>query len=126
MNFESSEGFFNYREPLARAEVAGFSSIRGRVLALIRFFKMLITLPVALVYKSHRTAFSFLGVGISVAALLLTLCNSSSLREFFIKKVTKLAKDLADWFFWPFAVVLCLSRLLLAAFIHPALYFRAS
>ncbi len=119
-----SEGFFNCSEPLPQPEIAEFHSVRGRTLALSRFFKTLLSIPFAFTYKLYKTALSFLGVGFGIAGLIITLCNSLTMREFFVKKVTKLAKDLADWALWPIAALLCLFRLLLAASIHPALYFR--
>jgi hypothetical protein len=120
----SSESFFNCSEPLAQPGVGEFHSVRGRTLALMRFFKTLLTIPFAFAYKLYKTALSFAGVGLGIAALFITLCGSFAAREFFVKKVTQLAKDLADWVLWPVAAILCLCRLLLAASIHPALYFR--
>jgi len=120
----SSEGFFNCSEPLAQPDVAEFNSVRGRVLALGQFFKTLCSIPLAFAYKAYRTILSLLGVGFGVSALILTFCSSLATREFFIKKFTQLAKDLADWVLWPIAALLCLFRLLLASSIHPALYFR--
>ena len=125
MEFVASESFFNCSEPLADPEVAEFRSGRGRALAFGHFFRTLFSIPLALAYKFSKTLLSFLGLGFGVAALLLTFCSSLSSREFFVKKCTLLAKDLADWVLWPIAALLCLFRLLLAASVHPALYFRA-
>ena len=124
MLFASSEGFFNCSEPLAQPKVAEFSSIRGRILALGCFFKTLFSIPFAFAYKAYKTILSLLGVGFGVSALILTFCSSLAVREFFVKKFTQLAKDLADWVLWPIAALLCLFRLLLAASVHPALYFH--
>jgi hypothetical protein len=66
---------------------------------------------------------SALGLGFAATLLGLTLCCESGIRGFFCKKITCLAKDLADWILWPAAVTVCLGRLLLAATVHPALYF---
>jgi hypothetical protein len=122
--FSSSEGFFNCREPLAQPKVAAFGSMQGRILALGCFFKTLFSIPIAFAYKAYKTVLSFLGVGFGLTALILTLCSSLSVREFFVKKFTQLAKELADWILWPIAAFLCLVRLLLAASVHPALYFH--
>jgi hypothetical protein len=120
----SSEGFFNCSEPLAEPDIAEFNSVRGRLLALGRFFKTLLSIPLAFAYKAYKTTLSFLGVGLGVFALILTLCSSLATREFFVKKFVQLAKELADWVLWPIAALLCLFRLLLASSLHPALYFR--
>jgi hypothetical protein len=53
----------------------------------------------------------------------ITLCSSEPVRALFVRRVGSFAQDLADWVIWPVAVVGCLGRLLLAAIIHPALYY---
>ena len=67
--------------------------------------------------------FRAVGVLLGALFLLLSLCSSSALRELFVRRVQAFAADLADWVLWPIAVVSCLGRLLLAALVHPALYF---
>lgn len=121
--FASSEHFFTCREPLAEPGLADFSSLRGRGKALISFFKKIFTIPLAGIAKLCRTLFSFLGLGFAAFLLIATLFLDSGIREFFLKKVTRVAQELADWVLWPVAIVLCLGRLLLAATVHPALYF---
>jgi len=126
MNFQqfaSSEQFFTCREPLAEPGLADFGSLRGRGKALIGFFKQIFTIPLAGIAKLCRTFLSILGLGFAAFLLIATLFLDRGIREFFLKKVTRLAQELADWVLWPVAIVLCLGRLLLAATIHPALYF---
>ena len=122
--FVSSENFFHCQEPLAWPEVVEFRSVRGRLLILAQFFKTLLLLPLVCAYKLYRSAFSLIGFSLSLVVLVVTFCASTASRKFFFKKVDALTKDLADWFLWPIAVAFFLIRLLLAASIHPALYFH--
>jgi hypothetical protein len=121
--FSSSENFFNCKEPLAEAGVAEFNSWRGRGKAMLRFYQQMGIIPLAFLAKFFRTCMSALGLGFASSLLVLTLCCESGIRGFFLKKFTCFAKDLADWILWPAAITVCLGRLLLAATIHPALYF---
>jgi len=88
-----------------------------------RFFQKLLALPVAIVWKLYRTVCSVAGVGFATMLLILTFCSDSGIRAFFRNKVMNLAKDVADWLLWPVALLFCFGRLLLAATVHPALYF---
>jgi hypothetical protein len=99
-----------------------FDSVKGRALSLLHFFEKLAILPLALLYKFYRTFFRFLGVLLAFFLLVVTLCLSETVRGLFVKRVASLAQDIADWIMWPMAVASCLGRMLLAAFIHPALY----
>lgn len=126
MNLKSlstSESFFNYKEPLAEAGLAEFGSLRGRKMAIFRFFKQLGMIPVSFMAKLFRTFTSILGLGFAVLLLVLTLCCESGIRGFFVKQIMSVSKELADWVLWPPAILFCLGRLLLAATVHPALYF---
>ena len=123
IRFTTSEGFFNCSEPLSSPEISQFDSLRGRGFALLNFFEKLAIVPLAFICKLGKTFFSILGLGLSSLLLISTLCISSLAREFFVKRILILAGDIADWIFWPVSVLFCLSRLLLAATIHPALYY---
>jgi hypothetical protein len=121
--YSQSEAFFQSSETLPEAGLCSFASLRGRALSMGAFFEKLIIIPFAFAFKLYRTFFRILGVFASAALLILTLCSVQSIREFFVRRVSFLAKDLADWVLWPVAVVSCLGRLLLAAFVHPLFYF---
>lgn len=121
--YSTSEGFFDCSEPLADPAIAAFDSFRGRLLSLIEFFEKAAIVPLAFLFKSYKTTARFLGVVLSAALLVLTVCSSLQIRELFVRRVSSLAQDLADWVLWPVAVASCLGRLLLAALVHPALYF---
>jgi len=125
VQFTNSEGFFNCSEPLSAPEITGFQSILGRRKALLKFFEKLAIVPLAFVCKLGKTIFSFLGLGLSIALLVITLFAISGLRAFFVSRIASLAADLADWIIWPIGVLFCLSRLALAATVHPALYFHS-
>jgi hypothetical protein len=122
--YSTSEGFFEFSPPLVEPEWSQFDSMRGRAISLCQFFEKLALVPFAFLFKAVKTFFRFVGVGLSAGLLVITLFCSQALRELFVRRVSFLAKDLADWVLWPVAVVGCLGRLLLAAFVHPALYFR--
>lgn len=123
MNFSFSESFFNYKEPLAEPGMADFGSWRGRKRAILKFFQQISIIPLAFLTKLYHTFVSALGLGFAVFLLALTLCSEVGIREFFMKQMVHFAENLADWVLWPAAIMLCLIRLLLAATIHPALYF---
>lgn len=125
VQFTTSEAFFTCSEPLSSPEVSSFQSIKGRGKALLNFFEKLAIVPLAFVCKVVKTGFSILGLALSLVLLLVTLCSVSALRAFFVHRMSCLAIDLADWLFWPISVVFCLGRLVLAATIHPALYFHS-
>ena len=122
-HFSSSESLFEFKEPLGDPEMAEFNSLRGRGLAFGRFFQKIAILPLAFLAKLFRTSIAILGLGFAFSLLFLTLGYESGIRGFFLKKILCLATEVADWVLWPFAVVYCLGRLLLAATVHPALYF---
>ncbi len=88
------------------------------------FFEVLLTLPLAAAYKLVRSFFKATGVLLLAALVLATLGLSQGLREMFLKRVSILAVDLADWILYPLALFTCLFRLLLASLIHPSLFSR--
>ncbi len=121
--FSSSESLFQCKEPLVDPEITEFNSWRGRGMALGRFFQKIAILPLAFLAKLFRTSVSILGLGFAFSLVVFTLGYESGIRGFFLKKIICLATEIADWVLWPLAVVYCLGRLLLAATVHPALYF---
>jgi hypothetical protein len=122
-HFSSSESFFHCKDPLVDPEISEFNSWRGRGRAIIKFFQQISIIPLACLAKLFRTCVSILGLGFAFSLLVLTLGYESGIRGFFLKKFICLATDIADWVLWPVAIVYCLGRLLLAATVHPALYF---
>lgn len=119
----TSEGFFSCSESLSDPEMASFDSVKGRLLSFARFIETGMIVPISLGCKLLRTFFRGVGVVFMTGLLVASLFSSSTIRELFVRRVKILAEDLADWVLWPVAVVSCLGRLLLAAFVHPALYF---
>ncbi|MES2272897.1 MAG: hypothetical protein V4487_01745 [Chlamydiota bacterium] len=101
-----------------------FNSFQSRLLCLKDFFKKIILLPLALLYKAYKTIFRVVGLSFGAALLGVTLGSSTSAREFFVERVSALAKDLADWILLPFAVFACFFRLILAFLVHPNIYFN--
>jgi hypothetical protein len=97
----------------------------SRLLCLKDFLKRCALFPLALLLKGWKTLMKGVGVGCATLLLLLTLGNSSLAREFFLERVTSLAKEIADWILLPFALLSCFFRLILALAIHPNLYFNA-
>src|SRR3990167_4515515 len=97
-----SDGFFNYPEPLVPLDVLRFFSFKGRLLAIKHFIKQLFILPLAFLSKSYCSLKCWMGLGISVLLLGITLFCSPKARNFFIERVVCCAKDLADWILWPF------------------------
>jgi hypothetical protein len=122
-HFSSSESLFQCKEPLVDPKVSEFNSWRGRGMAIGRFFQKIAILPLAFLAKLFRTSVAILGLGFAFSLLILTFGYEGGIRGFFLKKILCLATEIADWVLWPLAVVYCLGRLLLAATVHPALYF---
>lgn len=120
--FTKSDGFFNYPEPLVPLDIIRFFSVKGRLLAIKNFVKKLLILPPAFFFKSYCSLKCWICLGFSIFFLVTTLFCSQKARDFFIKRVLICAKDLADWVLWPFGALVYLSRLLLAAIIHPAIF----
>lgn len=121
--YAESNTYFDLSRHIICSDFAN-SSIRGRLFALKVFFEMLLALPFALVFKIYKTFFRGVGLLLSSTLLLATLGTSTTLRECFMRRVSSLANDLADWVLLPLAVLSSFSRLLLASLIHPALFLR--
>lgn len=98
------------------------NNLRARLLCVKDFLKRIAFLPLALLYKAYRTIGKGAGVGFGVLLVFLTVGSSPAAREFFLNRITALARDLADWVFLPFALVGCFFRLLMALLIHPNFY----
>lgn len=124
-SYSDSKTYFEPEDEISDPEVADFQSLRGRFLCLTALFEKLLLLPFALFAKACKTFFRILGVFFSAFFLIATLGASYGIRDFFIQRVTSLARDLADWVLLPFAVLTCFCRLLLACLIHPALFFHS-
>lgn len=121
--YSTAEGFFDCVAPLVTAEMRRFFSWKGRLLSLVIFLEKLGLLPFALLLKVYKTLARVCALVFSALFLLLTLFSSPATRLLFVRRVEALAQDVADWVLWPAAVIVCLGRLLLAAFVHPILYF---
>ncbi|HEY4255415.1 MAG TPA: hypothetical protein VGM34_03605 [Chlamydiales bacterium] len=117
-----AEGFFDCAAPLVIPDISRFLSWKGRLLSLINFFEKLGIVPFALLFKLYKTLARGVALALSALWLALTLFSSISSRQLFVRRAASLAQDLADWVLWPVAVFVCLSRLLLATLVHPALY----
>ncbi|MBI3508747.1 MAG: hypothetical protein HY069_03865 [Chlamydiia bacterium] len=82
------------------------------------FFSTLLILPFALMCKGFRTVSRLVGVAAALLMLVPTFGGRCS-RAFFVERVSSLAKDLADWIVFPFAVGRCLVRCLLMPMRNP-------
>lgn len=121
MELKSYSDSQTYFEISAQSETFYFDSFRGRLLCVKDFLKKLCLLPFAVVMKAYRTTLRAAGLFLAAVLLMVTFGGS---RAFFVERVAKLAKDLADWVLLPFAVGACFLRLLMGFFIHPSLYFN--
>jgi hypothetical protein len=59
---------------------------------------------------------------LGLSFFVLSLGMSVPMRDFFIRRVSALGKDVVDWVLFPFAIVTCGFRLLLASFILPSFF----
>lgn len=122
--YAESQSFFDSACEAVDVKLSDFESIRGRARCLFILLEKLIVLPFALFFKVYKTSFRVLGLALSITLLLVSLGTSIGIREFFIRRVSALARDLADWILYPFAVFSCFSKLFLAALVHPGIYFQ--
>lgn len=101
------------------------NTLRDRLLCVKDFLKKAVLFPFALIGKAFCTFFKVFALCFGASLILITIGSSGSAREFFLERISALAKDLADWLFLPFAILSCFLRLILAILIHPNLYFNA-
>lgn len=122
--FASSKAFFEFSSDNLDPKMAEFHSMKGRAQCFAALLEKLVILPFAVLFKLYKTFFRSVGVVFSAVILLATFGTSEAAREFFVRRVSSLATDLADWVIYPFAIFICFSKLILASIVHPALYFR--
>ena len=92
--------------------------IGGRLSCLKEFFIHVLILPFAFVFKAYKTFLNVLGVFLSALVVILSLGLSLCAREWFVKRMIQLAKDLGDWFLWPVSILAGLTRLVFS-FLNP-------
>lgn len=119
--YANSQAFF---EISSGPELIQLNTLKERGACLKDFLKKMAILPFALGFKALKTGFRVCGLMAAGLFLLFTCGATSAGRKFFVERVSLLAKDLADWVLFPFAVLVCFARLLLAFAIHPDLYFK--
>lgn len=101
------------------------NNFQSRLLCLKDFLKRFAIFPFALFGKLWKTFFRAFSVCFGILLMIVTVGSSLSARDFFIERISAFAKDLADWFLLPFALIGCFLRLILAFLIHPNFYFNA-
>jgi len=123
-SYSESQAFFEFSKEVSDPELGDFYSLKGRLRCLAALCEKALILPFALVFKIYKTFFRSVSLFFGAALLLATLGTSGGAREFFVRRFSILAKDLADWFLYPFAALSCMAKLLFAGLVHPAFYFR--
>ena len=86
------------------------------------FFETLLILPFAIAYKFLRFIFRVIGLVFSIGLLALTLGSCEGIRKFFLRKVSLVASEVADWILYPLAVIGCFLKLFFAMLVHPAIF----
>ena len=124
MDLSTSRAFFELTSEIADPNLGEFDSIKGRIHCVALIFEKLAVLPFALFSKTCKTFSKAVGIFLSAAFLAATLGSSGGVRELFVNQAASLAKDLADWVLFPFAIFICFSKLLFASIVHPAVFFR--
>ncbi len=124
MGFSSSRAYLERDRITVDPSLSRFQSLQGRLFCIKIAFKKLLILPAAFLYKVCRTVFKTTAATFSIGLLFLTLGVSDGVRDFFVQRFCSLALDLADWILFPFAILICFSKLLLASTVHPALLLR--
>lgn len=123
MDISCSRTFFEFTGETSDLTISDFHSCKGRLCCLGALFEVIGLLPFALMYKVYKTFLVAVGLALSAGLLLLTLGCAGGVREWFVSRVSCLAKNVADWVLFPFAILSCCAKLLFASFINPNLYF---
>ena len=119
MYYANSKEFFEISDYIQQP-----NTLKARFLCLKDFLKRCFFFPFALILKASKTVIRAVGIIFSLALVFVTLGSYSIAREVFVDRVSSFAKDLADWFLLPVAIVVCSCRLILAILIHPKFYFN--
>ncbi len=96
-----------------------------RLLCVKDFLKRCAILPLALLKKGGHTAFKLFAALLGIGVVVVSVGSSCAARQFFVSRILALAVDIADWLLFPFAVISCVIRLVMALLIHPHFYFNA-
>jgi hypothetical protein len=123
VDISCSRTFFEFTGETSDLQISDFHSSKGRLCCLAALFEVIGLLPFSLLYKLYRTFLRTLGLISSSVLLFLTLGISEGARAWFIRRVSRLAMDVADWVLFPFAILSCVAKLLFSL-IYPVLYFR--
>ena len=105
-------------------ELGSFRSMQGRLCCFKKLIQKIISLPFVLLFKAIITLFRGIGFLFGALRFIASLGSSLSAQEFFARRGSIFAKDLADWITLPFIVVMGFFRLFLGSTVHPAVYFR--
>jgi len=122
-NYSHSQTYFDFSSSISDEKLSDFQSIKGRMRCFCALMEKLSILPFAVLYKAYKTFFRAVGVVLGGSGLILTLGTSTLVREFFSRRFTSMAEDLADWVLFPFSVLSFFVKLLIASFFCPRLYF---
>ena len=68
--------------------------------------------------QTPQNRFGVVALIFSAAFLLITLGNSAGIREWFVRRVAYLAKDVADWVLFPLAILSNGAKLLLGSLVY--------
>lgn len=120
----NDRSFFEFACEGYSSGMRDFRSLEGRLCCAKILLKKIFFLPFTLFAKAVLTVFRAVGLLLSIFLLVVSFGVSESIRELFCRRVLFLAKDLADWILFPFAVILGLLKLVLASTLHPAVYFH--
>jgi hypothetical protein len=119
--FAQSKTFFDY-DPFLFSASEEENLWKRRLFCFSSFLQKLLIIPFALFYKGFKSLFRAFGVLMGFSSLFITLGVSPAARRFFLKRMEMMGSDLGDWVLLPFAVFLCLFRLILASTVAPRLY----
>lgn len=119
-SFSNSSSYFEVSVPMF--SVSRSNSAQARLVCVAAFFGLILFLPFIIAFKILKSLFRGVGVLLGLSFFVLSLGISVPMREFFIRRVSALGKDLVDWILFPFAIATCAFRLLLASFILPSFF----
>lgn len=121
-SFSESSSYFEVSIPVFSSRAARLNSAEGRFLCVAAFLGLILFLPFIVVFKIVKSLFRCIGVLLALSFFVLSLGISVPIREFFIRRVSALGKDAVDWILFPFAIITCGFRLLLASIILPSFF----
>jgi hypothetical protein len=125
VEFTGTFPLFSFSAVPKDPSLMGFHSLRGRFLCFAMLMKEILLFPWALFCRACVSFFRLFVLVCATFCLLVTLGLSDAARDFWIRRVFVVVIDALEWVILPVVAIAFVCKLLVAAVLHPALYFRS-